>query len=258
MTVLFIVFWTMVGLAVGSFLNVVADRLPADESIAAPPSHCGACGRPLAAWEMIPVLSFLALRGQCCTCHMRIGLRVLWVELGTGGLFALAAWLHPVADWRAGANVVLTSVYLAVLVVVTVTDLEYGLILDAVIVPAMVLAVFGALVVDVQNWPLHLVSGIVGGGVIALIIALVPEGMGWGDAKLAALIGTVTGWPGVAFALFVGFVTGGIIAGALLATGRKARGQTIALGPFLAFGGALILLTGDAALRLFYALAQWV
>jgi leader peptidase (prepilin peptidase)/N-methyltransferase len=244
------------GLAVGSFLNVVADRLPRDESIVAPASHCGACGRRLPAFEMIPVLSYLALRGRCRACGAPIGARVLWVELVTGLLFGLAAWSTLFGDGRSLAHLFLLSAYLAVLVVVTVTDLEHGLILDAIIAPAIAAALL-SLALDWPAWPLRLLGGAIGAGAIALIIWLSQGGMGWGDAKLAGFIGLVLGWPGIGFALFLAFVSGGLVAGILLAAGRKQRGQTIALGPFLALGGAVLLLAGTgAALKVFDSLAR--
>jgi leader peptidase (prepilin peptidase)/N-methyltransferase len=251
-----ILFWTLMGLAVGSFLNVVADRLPDDESIVSPPSRCGACGRKLTALEMIPVVSFLALRGRCRTCGASIGVRVLWVELATGALFAWTA-SRASSDWRGLLHLVVVSAYFAVLIAVTVTDLEHGLILDKVIYPAIALALIEILLAGPQVWLSRVLGGAVGAGVIALIIRLSSEGMGWGDAKLAGFIGLITGWPGVGFALFLAFVVGGLVAGVLLATGRKRRGQTVALGPFLAAGGAALLMVGtDAALNVFHWLAR--
>ena len=248
-------FWGVLGAAVGSFLNVVADRLPAEGSLLAPPSHCDACGRRLGPLEMVPVLSYLVLRGRCRTCGAHVGLRVLMVELGTGILFALAAWRigSPVLpEWVA---LILASAYLAVLLVVTVTDLEHGLIFDKVILPAVLLGLVGSLTAGWPGLVGHLGGGVLGTGVIALIIWVVPGGMGWGDVKLAGFIGLVTGLPGVLFALFIAFVAGGIVAGLLMATGRRKRGETIALGPFLAFGGAAALLFDAELLEGFYALA---
>jgi leader peptidase (prepilin peptidase)/N-methyltransferase len=94
--------------------------------------------------------------------------------------------------------------------------------------------------------------------VILLILLLVPGGMGWGDLRLAGFVGLVTGLPGVLFALFVAFVSGGVVAGALLASGRRRRGDTLPLGPFLALGGTVVLLYGDVLVRAFWALATWV
>jgi leader peptidase (prepilin peptidase)/N-methyltransferase len=248
-------FWSVLGIAVGSFLNVLADRLPQGKSILSPPSHCPACRRRLTPMELIPVLSYLILRGRCRTCGAPIGARILGVELGTGLLFALAAWRIAPSDPVSWATLLLESTYLAVLVAVTVTDLEHGLIPNRIVYPAIGLGLAGSILAGWPDLLRHLGGGLLGGGVIALIIALVPEGMGWGDAKLAAFVGLVTGLPGTLFALFVAFVPGGLIAGMLMATGRRKRGETISLGPFLAFGGAAVLLYGDELLATFYRLA---
>jgi leader peptidase (prepilin peptidase)/N-methyltransferase len=182
---------------------------------------------------------------------------VFWVEVLTGAMFALvAAQLAPttVPGWL---RLVLISCYLTVLITVTVTDLEHQLILDVVIWPAIIVAVIDLLITDVTTLPSHLLGGAIGAGLIALIIWLVPGGMGWGDAKLAGFIGLLVGLAGIPFALFVAFVAGGIVGGLLLASGRKQRGQTIALGPFLAIGGAFILLIGsDTAVRAFDSLSK--
>jgi leader peptidase (prepilin peptidase)/N-methyltransferase len=152
----------------------------------------------------------------------------------------------------------LASIYLAVLVVVTVIDLEHGLIPDLVVFPAIGVGLIGALL---AGWPgllSHLGGGLLGTGVIVLILILVPGGMGGGDVRLAGFIGLATGLVGLLFALFLGFVSGGIVAGALLASGRYQRGDTIPLGPFLAFGGGAVLLYSQEMLRTFYLLATFL
>lgn len=253
---LLIAFWAVLGTAVGSFLNVAADRLPGEASLLSPPSHCERCGRRLSPVELVPVWSYLALRGRCRTCGAPIGVRSLGVELSTGLLFALAASRSVPSNLREWVALLLTSAYLAVLVVVTVTDMEHGLILNRVIVPALGLGLIGALLTG--GWPgllSRLGGGLLGAGVIALIITLVPGGMGWGDARLAGFVGLVTGLPGVLFALFVAFVSGGVVAGVLLVSGHRRPGDTVPLGPFLALGGGAVLLYGEEILRAFHALA---
>jgi len=254
-TGLLISFWAVSGTAVGSFLNVLADRLPEGGSFLSPPSHCAACGRRLAPVEMAPVLSYLWLRGRCRACTASIGARTLAVELGTGTLFALAAWRIAPSSLAEWARLIFASACLAVLVVVTVTDLEHGLILNRVIYPAIGLGLVGSLLVDWPDLLSHLGGGLLGAGVIALIILLVPGGMGWGDVRLAGFIGLITGLPGLLFALFVGFVSGGIVAGTLLASGRRKTGETIPLGPFLALGGGAALLYSEEMLNAFHALS---
>lgn len=258
MNTLILVFWTITGAAVGSFLNVAADRLVAGGSLLRPPSHCPHCGCRLTPLEMIPVLSYLALNGKCNTCGARIGPRTLWVEAGSALLFALVAARHVTAgriDW---ASLLFQSAIIAILLLVTVTDLEHGLILDRIIGPALGLA---ALAAFLSGWPAlgwRLGGAILGAGLITLIIALVPEGMGWGDAKLTGLIGLTLGLPGLWFALFIGFVTGGVIAALLLATGKVKRGDTLPLGPFLALGGVIALLYETELLTAFNALSRLI
>ncbi len=254
-TGLLVAFWAVLGTAVGSFLNLAADRLPHEHSLLSPPSHCGACDRRLRPAELVPVWSYLALRGRCRGCGASIGVRTLIVELTAGWLFALTAVRIAPVDGDTRIKLLFTCAYLAVLLVVTITDLEHGLIPNRLIVPAIGLGLLGALL---KGWPdllAHLAGSLLGAGLIALIIALVPGGMGWGDAWLAGFIGLTTGLPGLLFALFVAFVSGGLVAGALLTSGRFRRGDTIPLGPFLALGGGAVLLYGGEMLRAFYALA---
>jgi leader peptidase (prepilin peptidase)/N-methyltransferase len=265
-TGLLIALWAALGMAVGSFLNLVADRLPQGGSLLSPPSHCAACGHRLGVGELVPVWSYLALRGRCRGCGAPIGVRTLGVELVAGLLFALAAWRATPADLEEWGALLFSSVYLAVLLLVTVTDLEHRLILNRVIVPAIGLGLIGALLAgclrptgrSCSDLLTYLGGGLLGTGVIVLIIALVPEGMGWGDARLAGFVGLVTGLQGVQFALFVAFVSGGLVAGALLVSGRCKRGDTIPLGPFLAFGGGAVLLYGEEMVRAFHTLAALV
>lgn len=255
MTGLWIIYWGLLGTAVGSFLNVAADRLITGGSLTRPPSHCPGCQRRLRARELIPVLSYLALRGRCRTCGAIIGARSLWVELGTGLLFAAAASRPEMALPSAWLRLAFTSAYLAALMLVTVTDLEHGLILNRVLAPVAALAVLDA---ALRGWPefgLRLGAGVLGAGLIALIIALVPGGMGWGDAKLTGFIGLITGLPGLGFALFIGFVGGGLVAALLLLTGKVRRGQTLPLGPFLTLGATVTILGGPLLLQGFHALA---
>ena len=252
-----IFFWLLLGVSIGSFINVLADRLPESQSLTTPPSHCSACGRRLTVRDLLPVISYLALRGRCRACGAAIGPRVFWVEVLTGAAFALIAIRIAPGEAWGWLQLSLFSLYLTALITVTITDLEHQLIFDAVILPASAVAVIGILIVDVSALPAHLLGGAIGAGLIALIIWLVPGGMGWGDAKLAGFIGLIVGLTGIPFALFVAFVSGGVVGGILLASGRKRRGQTIALGPFLAISGAFILFIGnDTAVRAFEALSR--
>lgn len=241
-TTLITLYWLLIGAAVGSFINVAADRLVAGASLLQPPSHCPSCAKKLTALEMIPIFSYLSLHGRCRNCGNKIGARTLLVEAGSALLFGLAALgavtLGQIAWWE----LLFTSSYLALLLLITITDWEHGLILDRVTYPALALATVAALRQGPSTFISHLIGALIGAGLIALIIFLVPEGMGWGDAKLCAFLGAILGLPGLWFALFIGFVSGGIIGGVLLATGGAKRGDRLPLGPFLTLGGAVTLL----------------
>ncbi|MFQ5436265.1 MAG: prepilin peptidase, partial [Anaerolineae bacterium] len=209
-------------------------------------------------WELLPVVGYLLVRGRCRTCGQAIGKRSPLVELATGLLFVLAFWLGETAVWQDWLALALTSVFLSIFVLVTLTDLEHGLILNKVIWPGIWLAAAATLL---KGWPAmswHWLAGGIGAGLIILIIKLVPGGMGWGDVRLTGFIGLVTGLPGLWFALFVGFVLGGLVAAVLLATGQVKRGDTLPLGPFLALGGTAVLLFGPQLVDGFYALARLI
>lgn len=237
--------WVLIialGASVGSFLNVCADRLPEDESLLQPPSHCPACGRRLTAREMIPVLSYIALRGRCRTCGERIPLREPLVEALTAALF-LIAWL------RAGPSLRLIWLWLfiAFLIVIAVVDLEHRRILNSLSYPAIGLSLIAApFGVKPVQW--MLAGGALVFLVFFLLAALLPGGMGMGDVKLATFIGFATGYPQAVLAIFLAFLLGGLIAGGLWLAGVVKRRDPVPFGPFLAAAAIAALLYGDAML----------
>ena len=272
MVALYAVLYGLVGLAIGSFLNVVIDRAPARESLLGAPSHCPSCGRRLSAWELVPVFSYLRLRGRCRTCGVSIPRRVAWVELGTGLLFSFLWCLYGPTP-----QLVLHSVYSCLLLLVMVIDLEHKLILNVVILPAIAMAV---LLVPLRQWiappllsrgsflwfvlnigqPLGLslaqagiLSQLMGGLVAFLIFLLIwlvsPQGMGEGDIKLAAFSGVVTAFPGAMVAVLGSFVLGGLVSAILLLLGKATRKTTIPFAPFLVITTFIVMLYGDTMSR---------
>jgi leader peptidase (prepilin peptidase)/N-methyltransferase len=245
MNPLTVVAYALIGAAVGSFLNVCADRLPVGRSIISPASHCPACGRPLSAWELIPVLSYVILRGRCRTCGTSIGWRAPAVELATGLLFALI-----LTRFGLTLGTLLATIYACFLVVMALTDLEHHRILNSVVFPAIVIALLAAFLTPGKT-ALQLAFG---GGVaflaLFLLAVLVPGGMGMGDVKLATFIGLIVGFPQIGPVLLISFVLGGVVAGGLWAAGVMSRGDKIAFGPYLAAGAIIGLLFGDQLLSL--------
>jgi leader peptidase (prepilin peptidase)/N-methyltransferase len=248
--------FALLGLAIGSFLNVCIDRLPRNESIVNPPSHCEVCQHRLAIKDNIPMFSYLRLRGRCRYCQASIPRRLFWVELATASIFALLCWHYGLS-----AELGIMAFYACLFIIIFVIDLEQGLILNKVVYPGMVVALLLALLP--QPWLTQwVVTGVanaaLGGGIgfaIFLLIALASRGgMGWGDVKLAALIGLATGFPLVFFAIIMGAILGGIVAVALVIVKKRNFKGTIPFGPFLALAAMVTLLWGSNILNWYLGL----
>lgn len=233
-------FYLLLGFSVGSFLNVVIDRVPRNESLLNPPSHCPHCQQELKFYDLIPVISYLILRARCRYCKAAIPLRILLVELVTGLLF-LVAWLKFGPGWFA----MVVSVYSAFLITITVIDLEHKLIPNLLVYPAIGFSLLVIPLFHLDGWTEYLLGGLIGFAVLYLIGNLAPGAMGLGDVKLAIFLGLMAGFPGVVITLFLAFVIGGAVAGLLLALKKIGKRDSIAFGPFLALAGYVTLLYGD-------------
>lgn len=260
MVVLWVVIFFVFGAAIGSFLNVVADRLPAGKSIISPPSHCPECQHSIPARDNIPVFSYLWLRGHCRNCGAAIPMRLFWVELGVGLLFAFLYW-HYGFVWESA----LVAFYCCLFVILLVTDLEHGIIPNKIAYPgigiALVVATTGSIFGFVPGnvvglGPrLWIVNAAIGGGIffgfLLIVVIASRGGMGWGDVKLAGLVGLVTGFPLVLVAMFLAFVGGGLIAVILLLLKVKTRKDAIPFGPFISLAAMATLFWGQDILRFF-------
>ena len=253
----FIVIFVLLGMVVASFLNVCCDRLPAGKSLVYPPSHCSACQHRLSAKDLIPVFSYLWLRGRCRYCQASIPRRLLWVEIATAVLFGFAYWHYGLS-----IELAIALFYISLFMVLLVIDLEHGLILNKVVYPALVVALLISIFFSIFLPQLEIVPEIkqaaIGGGiglVVFLLVAIVSRGgMGWGDVKLAALIGLVTGFPLIIVALLMGIILGGLVAGLLLALKIRKRKEAIPFGPFLSVATIVTLLWGSDILNWYLGL----
>jgi leader peptidase (prepilin peptidase)/N-methyltransferase len=227
----------------GSFLNVVAFRLPRGESLSRPRSRCPGCETPIRPWDNIPVLSWLVLRGRCRDCSMRIPWRYPAVEAGTAALCALVALLL----WGDGVDLWLGLVLVLLLVPITLIDLEHHIIPNKLVAVGSVaaLALLGAL--DPGLLPQHLIAAAAAGGFLLVAAIAYPAGMGMGDVKLAAMLGLFLG-RAVAPAMFIAFVAGTLVGAVIMARFGAAKGRKMGIpfGPYLALGALVGLLAGDA------------
>jgi leader peptidase (prepilin peptidase)/N-methyltransferase len=244
----------LVGLLVGSFLNVVIWRVPRGESVVSPPSHCPGCGHEVRPRDNIPVVSWLLLRGRCRDCGTGISIRYPLVEAGTAVLFAvltLAIGFEP--DLPAFLYLGAIGVALA-MIDIDVKRLPNAIVLPSYPVAAALLTVAAA--VD-GRWDDLLRAGL---GMVVLyafyfLLALVyPAGMGFGDVKLAGILGLYLGWLGWAELVtggFLGFLFGGVVGGGLVLVRRAGRKSMLPFGPFMLAGALVAILWGGALADLY-------
>jgi leader peptidase (prepilin peptidase)/N-methyltransferase len=228
------------GLIAGSFLNVVAYRLPRGESIVSPGSRCPECGAPVKPYDNVPVLAWLLLGGRCRACREPISLRYPLVEALTAVL-AVSVWLVK----HSAADIVLGLALVATLVPVAIIDFDKGIIPNRITLPAAIGAVVIGLVLAPARVPGQLIAGAAAAGFLLVFVLAYPRGMGMGDVKLAGVLGLYLG-ASVAVALLVG-VLAGVLAGALVMARvgvAKGRKTAVPFGPFLALGGVVALFVG--------------
>jgi leader peptidase (prepilin peptidase)/N-methyltransferase len=242
----------LIGLCVGSFLNVVIYRVPRRESVIRPRSHCPACDSPIADRDNVPVLSWLLLRGRCRSCRARISIRYPIVELGTAVLFVAAA-VRLGATWQLPAF----CVFFASLLAISMIDLDHFIIPNRVIYPThgVTIPLLGAAAAADGSWD-HLrnaaIGGVAGFGVLLVIHLVSPRGMGFGDVRLAGVIGVMLGWLGLRYlflGLFLGFLLAAVIGLVLIAAHLRSRKDAVPFGPFMAMGAVLAVLWGQAILN---------
>jgi leader peptidase (prepilin peptidase) / N-methyltransferase len=232
----------VVGAIFGSFLNVVAYRLPRGESLSRPRSRCPQCQTQIKAYDNVPVLSWLALRGRCRTCRTPISARYPLVEAVTGLLCALV-----VHDQGLDEDAILGVVLVLLLVPITLIDLDHRIIPNKLTLLGAVLAPAILAFTAPDAIPEHLIAGAAAGGAFLLVVFAYPRGMGMGDVKLAAVLGLFLGRD-VVPALFLAFLVGTLVGAAIIARKGSAEGRKTAVpfGPFLALGGVVALFAGDA------------
>lgn len=248
----------VIGLCIGSFLNVVICRLKTKESILFTRSHCPECKNLLKWFEMVPVLSFLLQGGKCRSCGRKINWQYIWVETATGCLF-----LHVIDHGLQITNLNLTDlvstllllVIVCFLVIIFVYDLKHYIIPDKIVYPAILVALAFNLFTDLYSGHLlfsidsSTVNGLLaaflaGGFFLSLILVSKGKWMGLGDVKLAALMGLILGWPNILLALFLASLLGAIVGIILVLRGMKSMKSQVPFGPFLVSATLLSIFYG--------------
>lgn len=264
---LFLIF--VVGIFVGSFLNVIVDRLPRKETISKGRSHCEFCKKELVWYDLIPLLSFLMLKGKCRYCHKKLSLYYPIIELGTGVLFALT-YIFVISNSPFGLSqggqfiisneifnhksLIINLIYylfiISSFIIIFFEDLKFGIIPDKVVFPAIVATLLYLLIINPSSLIIYFISAL-GSFAFFIVLFLITKGkgMGFGDVKLSFLLGLILGFPKIILALYLAFLTGAIL-GIILIVWRKKRSlkDTIPFGPFLVIGTLLSLFLGNLIL----------
>ena len=245
----------VLGAVVGSFLNVCIWRIPAGESIVSPPSRCPRCGTRIRAYDNVPILSYLLLRGRCRECRTRISVRYPAVEALTGAGFVLVA-----QQFGPTPHALAAVLFLAALITISFIDIDHQIIPDVISLPGIVVGLLLAVAGVGPSWRDSVLGILLGGGTLWAVAAGYQaltgrEGMGGGDIKLLAMVGAFIGWRGVLVSLMIGSFSGAAVGIALMiARGTDSR-LPIPFGPFLALGAACGLFFGDAAINWYLGLA---
>jgi leader peptidase (prepilin peptidase)/N-methyltransferase len=238
------------GLLIGSFLNVVAYRLPRGESLVTPGSRCPSCGNPVRSYDNVPVLSWLLLHGRCRDCGEPISGRYAIVEATTAALFVAVVAVR----YEQTPQLVLGLVLVALLVPLALIDLDTRLLPNALTLPAAILAIVLGVGIDPGGQVERVVAGAAAGGFFLIAALLAPRGMGIGDVKLAAVLGLFLGRE-VAVAVLVALLAGVAVGVAIVARKGSAAGRKTAIpfGPFLALGGVVGVLAGDVLVDAYHS-----
>jgi leader peptidase (prepilin peptidase) / N-methyltransferase len=234
------------GALIGSFLNVVAYRVPVGESLVSPGSHCPSCDAPVRPWDNIPVVSWLMLRGKCRHCGVRISSRYPIVELLTAAAFAAVVAVNGFDE-----DLLLELPFVAALIALAAIDLDHRLLPNKIVYPLAAYGVAATLLVDRADLAENLIAGAGAFTFLFLAVLAYPRGMGMGDVKLAGAMGVYLGLS-VIPALLIAFLAGSLVGLTMIAReGASARKKAVPFGVFLALGGIVAVLAGPELIELY-------
>jgi len=250
------IFIFILGLCIGSFLNVCIYRLPVSKSIIHPGSMCPNCSTLIPFYDNIPVFSYLWLKGQCRNCKVSIPLRYPTVEL-LGGLFALGTYL----SFGLTAESLIYYTFIAGLLVVTFIDLDHRIIPDVITLPGIPICFAASFALPDITYKEALIGIVVGGGSLLLVawtysLITKKEGMGGGDIKLLAMMGAIVGWKGILFTIFTASLIGTLAGLAVMLQSRRGMKLAVPFGPFLSIGSITYIFFGTQLITWYFNLLR--
>ena len=237
------------GVLIGSFLNVCILRLPQEESIITPGSHCPHCKNSIKAYDNIPLISYILLRGRCRYCHSPISIQYPLVE----GITALGS-LILFMKFGPSLSYLIYFAFVAALIVITVIDLYHQIIPDVISLPGIGVGLLASLVIPQITLLNSLIGILLGGGSLFLVATVYQwlfkrEGMGGGDVKLLAMIGAFLGWKAVILTILLGSLIGSITGIIIMVSKGKDFKYAIPFGPFLSLGAVIALFYGPSLIN---------
>ncbi|MDT8317823.1 MAG: A24 family peptidase [bacterium] len=252
----FVSFSFLIGISIGSFLNVCIARIPQKKSVVSPPSNCPKCGYGIKFYDNIPILSYLLLLGKCRQCKIPISVRYPLVELLAGMLSVLI-----MVYYGPSISYLVYFCLVSALITITFIDLDHRIIPDVISLPAIPIGFLASFVLVQLSWLDSLIGILVGGGSLLLVAVVYEkltghEGMGGGDIKLLAMLGAFLGWEGVLFTIMASSLLGTVIGGGAMLVSGKGRRFAIPFGPFLSLGAVLYILWGDILIRWYLELCS--
>jgi leader peptidase (prepilin peptidase)/N-methyltransferase len=245
----------IVGALIGSFLNVCIWRIPREESIVFPSSHCPGCSHPIRFFDNIPVISFILLKGRCRDCGEPISLRYPLVEILTAALAILLFWKYGFS-----LQLLCAFLFTAALIVITFIDIDYQIIPDVISLPGIPICFLAAVFIMEVPFLESLIGLLVGGGILYVIAVgyewiTKREGMGGGDIKLLAMMGAFFGWKSLLFIVLCSSLTGAVVGITVMVIKGQDMKYAVPFGPFLVLGAVSYFFFGDAFLRFLFLVA---
>lgn len=241
----------IIGTIIGSFLNACIYRIPVGESIAYPPSHCVSCKSKIKWYDLLPIMSYIFLKGRCRYCEEKISIRYPAIEFITGLLFLMIYVKYDLT-----LDFIKYAIFISILIVIGIIDFDTTDVYFSTTLTGMIFSVIFIGIYIYNGIPIrsYIYGGILAGGLIAIIILITKGGMGWGDLEICLLCGLFLGLKLTILMLFLAFIIGSIVGVILIISGKKSRKDYIPFGPYIAIASIVCTISGEKIFSLYMSL----